>query len=128
LKFEEFGIGQSFVTNLVINEEEFRKYILFPKTRNILFENTALAIKEGVSGIFLSGRAILARAEGKMTRLKEFSENTILLYGMDGDPDRENRHTRFLAEVYLNDILQVKYSIGDKKNLLTRNMEYCLLT
>jgi hypothetical protein len=35
-----------------------------------------------------------------MTRLKEFSENAMLLYGMDGDPDWENRHTRFLAEVY----------------------------
>jgi hypothetical protein len=62
-----------------------------------LFENTTLAIKEGVSGIFLSGLAILARTKGEMTRLKEFSENAMLLYGMDGDPDWENRHTRFLA-------------------------------
>jgi hypothetical protein len=36
------------------------------------FENTALAIKEGASGMFLSGRARLARADGEMTTLKEF--------------------------------------------------------
>jgi hypothetical protein len=62
-----------------------------------LFEKTALAIKEGVSG-------------------------------MDGHPDWENRQTRSLAGVHPNDILQVKYSIGEKKNLLTRNMIYCPLT
>jgi len=52
-----------------------------------LFEKTALAIKEGVSGIFLSGLAILSRTEGEMTTLKEFSENAMLLHGMDGHPD-----------------------------------------
>jgi hypothetical protein len=66
------------------------------------FKTRHWLLKKGVSGIFLSGRAILARAEGQMTRLKEFSENAMLLYGMDGDPDWENRHTRFLAEVYPN--------------------------
>ena len=93
-----------------------------------MFEKTALAIKEGVSGIFLSGLAILSRTEGEMTTLKEFSENAMLHHGMDGHPDWENRQTRSLAGVHPNDILQVKYSIGEKKNLLTRNMIYCPLT
>lgn len=73
-----------------------------------MFENTALAIKEGVSGIFLSGLAILSRTEGEMTTLKEFSENAMLLHGMDGHPDWKNRQTRSLAGVHPNDILQSK--------------------
>jgi hypothetical protein len=34
---------------------------------------------------------------------------------MDGDPMWDNRHTRFFGEVYAGDILQVEYSISDKK-------------
>ena len=34
---------------------------------------------------------------------------------MDGDPKWDNRHTRFLAEVYAGDELEVEYSISDKK-------------
>jgi len=58
-----------------------------------LFEKTALAIKEGVSGIFLSGLAILSRTEGEMTTLKEFSENAMLLHGMDGWAPRLGKQT-----------------------------------
>ena len=31
------------------------------------------------------------------------------------DPKWDNRHTRFLSEVYAGDELQVEYSISDKK-------------
>ncbi|MFL6328879.1 MAG: hypothetical protein ACJ71I_15540 [Nitrososphaeraceae archaeon] len=34
---------------------------------------------------------------------------------MDGDPTWDNRHIRFLAEVYAGDELEVEYSISDKK-------------
>ena len=63
----------------------------------------------------MPGRAIIARAEGEMTRLDAFSNNIMLLYGMDGDPSWNNRHTRFLAEAYAGDKLEVEYSIFDKK-------------
>ncbi|SRR6266542_1158985 len=63
----------------------------------------------------LPGRAIIARAEGEMTRLDIFSNNIMLLYGIDGDPSWDNRHTRFLAEVYAGDELEIEYSISDKK-------------
>ena len=39
----------------------------------------------------------------------------MLLYGMDGDQKWDNRHTRFLGEVYAGDELEVEYSISDKK-------------
>ena len=58
-----------------------------------------MATKEGIKDILLPGRAIIARAEGEMTRLDIFSNNIMLLYGMDGDPKWDNRHTRFLGEV-----------------------------
>lgn len=65
--------------------------------------------------MLLPGRAILARAEGEMTRLDEFSNNIMLLYGMDGDTSWDNRNTRFLGEVLVGDDLEVEYRVSDKK-------------
>jgi len=50
-----------------------------------------------------------------MTCLDIFSGSIMLLYGMDGDPNWDNRHCRFLGEVYVEDELEVEYSISDKK-------------
>lgn len=115
MKFEEFKVGQTFKSRICIDKDEFEKYISFAKTRNILHEKPELAAKEGIKGTLLPGRAIMARAEGEMTRLDIFSNNIMLLYGMDGDPKWDNRHTRFLGEVYAGDELEVEYSISDKK-------------
>ena len=73
-----------------------------------------MAAKEGIKGTLLPGRAIIARAEGEMTRLDIFSECIMLLYGMDGDPNWDNRHTRFMGEVYAGDELEAEYSISNK--------------
>ena len=51
-----------------------------------------------------------------MTRLDAFANSIMLLYGMDGDPVWGNRHTRFLAEVYAGDELEVEYSVSNKKD------------
>ena len=116
MKFEEFKVGQTFKSRICIDKDEFEQYILFARTKNILHENAELAAKEGIKNTaLLPGRAILARAEGEMTRLDIFSNSIILLYGMDGDPKWDNRHTRFLAEAYAGDELEVEYSISDKK-------------
>jgi acyl dehydratase len=117
LKFEELKVGQTFKSSIRIDKDEFEKYLSFAKTKNILHENPELAAKEGIKDItLLPGRAIVARAEGEMTRLDEFSNSIMLLYGMDGDPTWGNRHTRFLSEVYAGDELEVEYSISDKKD------------
>ena len=111
MKFEDFRVGQTFKSRICINKDEFEKYLSFAKTKNILHENPELAAKEGIKNTtLLPGRAIIARAEGEMTRLDIFSNNIMLLYGMDGDPSWDNRHTRFLAEVYAGDELEVEYS------------------
>ena len=116
LKFEDFKVGQAFKSRIRIDKDEFEKYLSFAKTKNILHENPKLAAKEGIkSTTLLPGRSVLARAEGEMTRLDAFSNNIMLLYGMDGDPSWNNRQTRFLAEVYAGNELEVEYSISDKK-------------
>jgi acyl dehydratase len=115
LKFEEFKVGQTFKSCILIDKDDFERYISFAKTRNILHEKPELATEEGIKGTLLPGRAIIARAEGEMTRLDIFSDCIMLLYGMDGDPKWDNRHTRFLCEVYVGDKLEVEYSISDKK-------------
>jgi acyl dehydratase len=117
LKFEDFKVGQTFRSRICIDKDEFEKYLSFAKTKNILHENPELAAKEWIkSTTLMPGRAIVARAEGQMTRLDAFANNIMLLYGMDGDPTWGNRHTRFLAEVYAGDELEVEYSISDKKD------------
>jgi acyl dehydratase len=39
----------------------------------------------------------------------------MLLYGMDGDPEWDNRQTRFLAQAYVGDELEVEYYVSNKR-------------
>ncbi|MDN5847054.1 MAG: hypothetical protein L0H53_12360 [Candidatus Nitrosocosmicus sp.] len=115
LKFEEFKIGQTFKSHICIDKNDFKKYLSFAKTKNILHENPELALNEWIkSDTLLPGRAIIARAEGEMTRLDIFSNSIMLLYGMDGDPTWSNRNTRFIGEVNAGEELEVEYIISDK--------------
>ncbi len=115
MKFEDFAVGQTFFASITITNEDFKNYKSFARTRNILYENPQLAEKEGIRGMMLPGRSIIARAEGEMTRLPAFSDCIMLLYGMDGDPNWNNRNTRFLGEVYAGEDLEVKYTVSEKK-------------
>jgi acyl dehydratase len=115
MKFEDFEVGQTFSASITITKADFDNYISFARTRNILHENPQLAEKEGIRSTMLPGRSIIARAEGEMTRLPEFSDCVMLLYGMDSDPAWSSRHTRFLGEVYAGEELGVKYTVSEKK-------------
>lgn len=115
MHFNEFHVGQEFRAKITLSESDFRSYISFARTKNVLHEDTELARKEGITGVLLPGRLIIARAEGEMTRLPQFSNCVMLLYGMDGDPGWEGRHTRFLGEVYPGEELSVRYLIAAKK-------------
>jgi acyl dehydratase len=84
MRFEDFAVGQSFTASITITKSDFDGYMAFARTRNILHKNPELAEKEGIKGIMLPGRSIIARAEGEMTRLPAFSDHIMLLYGMDG--------------------------------------------
>lgn len=116
MRFEDFAVGQTFAASITITKADFDNYVSFARTKNILLENPQLAEKEGIGGIMLPGRSIIARAEGEMTRLPAFSDCVMLLYGMDGDPAWSNRHTRFLGEVNAGDELEVKYAVSEKKD------------
>lgn len=116
MKFEDFAVGQVFTSSFAITEQDFAAYISFACTRNVLHENRELAAREGIRGTLIPGRAIIARAEGEMTRLAEFSGCVMLLYGMDGDPGWGGRQTRFMGEVYAGDALEARYRVAGKKN------------
>lgn len=115
MKFDEFKLDQIYKSHICINESEFKQYVSFAKVMNILHQKPDLAKKEGITGTLLPGRAILARAEGEMTQLEVFSDNIMLIYGMDGDPKWDNRQTRFLAQAYVGDELEVEYYVSDKR-------------
>lgn len=115
MKFSEFTVGQVFSARFSLSESDFRNYISFARTRNVLHENPELAKKEGIGGLMLPGRSIIARAEGEMTRLPEFSDCIMLLYGMDGDPIWQGRQTRYLSEAYVGEQLSANYVVSDKR-------------
>jgi hypothetical protein len=103
--------------NIAISSDESDKYLSFSKTRNVLLENRELAKTEGITGSFLSGRSMIARVEGEMTRLDAFSDNVMMLYGMDGDPSWGYRQTRFLVEIHPREELLVKYIVSNKTDI-----------
>lgn len=113
--FDDFAVGQVFTALFAMTADDFENYLAFARTRNVLHENPELAAREGIRGVLLPGRSVMARAEGEMTRLPEFSDCVMLLYGMDGDPDWGGRQTRFLREVYAGDALDATYTIVSKK-------------
>jgi acyl dehydratase len=115
MEFGDFAVGQEFSASMTITKADFDAYIAFARTRNVLHENAELTAKEGIKGTLVPCRAIIARAEGHMTRLPEFSDCIMLLYGMDGDPNWGGRQTRFMGEVYAGDALDVKYRVASKK-------------
>ena len=87
MEFKEFKVGQTFKSHICIDKDEFEKYLSFAKTKNILHGNPELAAKERIKGTtLLPGHAVVARAEGEMTRLGVFYKSIMLLYGIDGDP------------------------------------------
>lgn len=115
MKFGDFAVGQEFSASITITRADFDAYLAFARTRNVLHENPELAAKEGIKGTLVPGRAIIARTEGQMTRLPEFADCVMLLYGMDGDSEWGGRQTRFTGEVYAGDALDVKYRVATKK-------------
>ena len=65
----------------------------------------------------ISGRAIISRMEGEFTRLRQIYGNYIVLYGIDGDTEWENRQTRFVRPVYTDQVIRLKFTISDKRDI-----------
>ncbi len=109
-KFSEFKIGEEFFSTCTISKKELDTYMDFSRIKNVIFDD-----KKDDS--IVSGRAILARMEGEFTRLSQIYGNSILFYGTNGDPQWENRNSRFLKPLFTDEILKIKFKISDKKDV-----------
>jgi hypothetical protein len=109
-KFADFKIGEEFFSTCTFSKKELEAYLAFSRIKNTIFDDDEY-------NAIVSGRAIIARMEGEFTRLSQIYGNLILLYGMDGDPNWENRNTRFLKPLHTDEILKIKFAISDKKDL-----------
>ena len=112
-KFASLEIGNEFFSTTTISSNELDGYLGFSRIKNAMFEiNTGDKSKK-----IVSGRAIISRLEGEFTRLRQIYGNLIILYGTDGDSNWENRQTRFLKPLYTDQVLKIKFTISEKKEL-----------
>jgi hypothetical protein len=108
-KFSDLKVGEEFFSTCTFSKKELESYLGFSRIKNTIFDDDEY-------NNIVSGRAIIARMEGEFTRLSQIYGNMILLYGMDGDPKWENRNTRFLKPLHVDEILKIKFTISDKKD------------
>ncbi len=120
-KFSELKVGDEFFSECKFSLDDLEKYLEFTKIKNIIYENK----NDSKDKLIISGRAILGRMEGEFTRLNEIYGNLLIFYGMDGDPKWNNRHTRFLKPLYINENIKIRFKIADKSDI---NEHYGLLT
>ena len=111
-KFSEFRVGESFYSTCSISNKELREYVNFSRIKNVLLENTTKEKQQ-----LVSGRAVLSRMEGEFTRLNQIYGNHIIFLGTNGDPNWENRNTRFLKPIYTDQILKLKFTVSEKQDI-----------
>ena len=112
-KFSTLKIGDAFVSTTSISKKELEEYLGFSRIKNAMFEIDSGKDEDRV----VSGRAIISRMEGEFTRLRQIYGNYIVLYGIDGDSEWNNRQTRFLRPLYTDQIIRLKFTISDKKEI-----------
>lgn len=111
-KFSEFKVGDSFFSTSSISEKELELYLKFSRIKNVFLEDMQKTKQK-----LISGRAILSRMEGEFTRLSQIYGNHIIFIGTDGDAECENKSVRFLNPLYINDVLKIKFTISEKKDI-----------
>ena len=111
-EFSEFIVGESFYSTFSISNSELESYLKFSGIRNVLLESKTKEKQQ-----LVSGRAILSKMEGEFTRLSEIYGNQIIFLGTDGDPEWENRNTRFLKPYYTEQILKLKFTVIKKEDI-----------
>ena len=120
-KFSTLKIGNVFVSTTSISKKELEEYLRFSRIKNAMFEIDSGKNEDRV----VSGRAIISRMEGEFTRLRQIYGNYIVLYGIDGDVEWKNRQTRFLRPVYTDQVIRLKFTISDKRDI---DEEYGLIS
>ena len=112
-KFSSLKIGDQFQSTTTISSDELDEYLGFSRIKNAMFEIDTGKKESKI----VSGRAMISRIEGEFTRLRQIYGNLIILYGIDGDKEWENRQTRFLKPLYTNQVLKIKFTISEKKDI-----------
>ena len=111
-KFSELRVGDSFFSTCSISEKELDEYLNFSRVRNAFLED-----KQKGGQQIVSGRAILSRMEGEFTRLSQIYGNHIVFLGTNGDPDWDNRNTRFLKPFFTDEVLKLKFTVSEKEDV-----------
>jgi hypothetical protein len=112
-KFASLNVGNTFFSTTSISKKELDDYLGFSRIKNAMFD-----IDSGKNEPkMVSGRAIISRMEGEFTRLRQIYGNLITLYGIDGDTNWENRQTRFVKPLYTDEVMKIKFTISEKKEL-----------
>lgn len=111
-KFSEFRAGDSFYSTCSISDKELEEYLKFSRIKNAFLEEKRKGKQQ-----LVSGRAALSRMEGEFTRLSQIYGNDIILIGTNGDPEWENRSTRFLKPLYTDEVLKLKFTISEKEDM-----------
>ena len=111
-KFSDFRVGDKFFSTCSISEKELDEYLNFSRVKNALLEEYGSKKQQMVSG-----RAALSRMEGEFTRLNQIYGNHIIFIGTDGDPEWENRSTRFLKPLHTDEVLKIQYTVSGKEDI-----------
>ena len=111
-KFSEFRVGDKFVSTCSISEDELDEYFRFSRVKNAFLEDYGSKKQQ-----LVSGRAALSRMEGEFTRLSQIYGNHIIFIGTDGDPEWENRSTRFLKPVHTDEVLKLQYTVSGEEDI-----------
>ncbi len=111
-KFSEFRVGDKFFSTCSISENELDEYLNFSRVKNALLEQYGSKKQQ-----LVSGRAALSRMEGEFTRLNQIYGNHIIFVGTDGDPEWDNRNTRFLKPLHTDEVLKIQYTVSGKEDI-----------
>ena len=111
-KFSELKVGDQFFSTCSISDKELDEYLSFSRIKNAFLEDMGKDKQK-----IVSGRAILSRMEGEFTRLSQIYGNHIIFIGTDGDPEWQNRNSRFLKPLYTDDVLKLKFTISSKDDM-----------
>ena len=111
-KFSDFRVGDKFFSTCSISEKELDEYFNFSRVKNAFLEDY-----KGEKTQLVSGRAVLSRMEGEFTRLSQIYGNHIIFVGTDGDPEWENRSTRFLKPLHTDEVLKLQYTVSGKEDI-----------
>lgn len=111
-KFSELRVGDQFFSTCSISDKELEEYLNFSRVKNAFLESRGKDKQK-----IVSGRAILSRMEGEFTRLSQIYGNHIIFIGTDGDTEWDNRNTRFLKPLHIDEVLKLKFTLSAKEDI-----------